>query len=141
MAKSHILLCLLLLLLTYGPVVVESQGASPEGEADSQHAVMPRKAKNHTQIGRELLEAGHVDSAIVEFQKALEISPGYPSAHYHLGLALKAKGRKGRAIREFRTYIQLSSDEPKVRQAQDAIQKLGGIPPKARFQKIHPSST
>jgi tetratricopeptide (TPR) repeat protein len=76
-------------------------------------------------LGCALLPAGHGDEAMVHFQKALEICPGFSDAHNNLGNILLQKGHVDEAIAHFQKALE-------IRPAfADALSNLGG----ALFQK------
>jgi tetratricopeptide (TPR) repeat protein len=50
----------------------------------------------HVLLGRAYRETGHLDEAIREFKKAIEMDPRYPRVHYYLALAYLAQGERER---------------------------------------------
>jgi Flp pilus assembly protein TadD len=56
---------------------------------------------DHLKEGRKLLVQGHADSAMAQFNKALEISPYLGEAYYQRGCAHEAKGRTDDALTDF----------------------------------------
>jgi Flp pilus assembly protein TadD len=60
------------------------------------------------------LQKSDFDSAIKEFQTALQSAPNDPTVHYNLGLALKLKDRLPEAIAEFRKAEELDPMQPDV---------------------------
>ncbi|HSQ31265.1 MAG TPA: tetratricopeptide repeat protein [Gemmatimonadaceae bacterium] len=61
----------------------------------------------HTYYGNALASRGNLDSAIIEYDEAIRIRPGYPEAHNNLGPALAQKGRVNEAIEQFTQAIRL----------------------------------
>jgi protein O-mannosyl-transferase len=57
-------------------------------------------------LGEFLLDHGHLDEAIDQFQIALNIDPKYPTARTNLGIALTKKGRIDEAIAHFQTVLE-----------------------------------
>ncbi len=53
----------------------------------------PRSAAVHNHLGLYYKETGHMDGAVREFRRALEIHPGLPEALNNLGLILAQQGR------------------------------------------------
>ncbi len=66
-----------------------------------------RSADFHHNLGSILYDKGHVDEAITQFQKALEIRPNDVEAHNGLGSALLQKGQKDEAIAQFQKALEL----------------------------------
>src|SRR5262249_52962900 len=60
-----------------------------------------------TNSGRHLLAVGDVEGAISQFRAAINSKPDYAPAHYHLALALRGKGEKEEAVREFQKASEL----------------------------------
>jgi tetratricopeptide (TPR) repeat protein len=54
--------------------------------------------------------AGNLQGAIEQFQKAVDLEPGFASAHFSLGMALAQLGQKDRAETEFRQALILAPD-------------------------------
>ena len=62
----------------------------------------PNSVTAHSNLGSALQKKGSVDEAIVEFQRSLEIDPGYQFGRYNLGAALLQKGEPDKAIPHLR---------------------------------------
>ena len=54
----------------------------------------------HVTLGLRFYYAGQTDLAITAYEKALELNPGYPSAHYLLSLVYLAKSQPLQALAE-----------------------------------------
>jgi tetratricopeptide (TPR) repeat protein len=65
----------------------------------------------HDGLGQFLLDHGHLDEAIDQFQIALKIDPKYPVARTNLGIALSKKGRVDEAITQLQTVLQHFPDD------------------------------
>jgi tetratricopeptide (TPR) repeat protein len=80
----------------------------------------------HDGLGECLANRGRLDEAIDQFQKALNIAPGYPEIESNLILALTKKGRTDEAIPHLQTLLK---EDPNNAQAQynlgNALQKKG----------------
>jgi tetratricopeptide (TPR) repeat protein len=61
----------------------------------------------HNNLGYVLRQKGQVDEAIVQYQKALEIDPGYANAHYNFGNALFQKGRVDEAMEHYQKALEI----------------------------------
>jgi Flp pilus assembly protein TadD len=60
------------------------------------------------------LQKSDFDSAVSQFQAALNIAPQDSTGHYDLGLALKLKDRLADAVVEFKKAAELSPNQPDV---------------------------
>ncbi len=69
----------------------------------------PENHRAHTNYGAELNDAGHVDLAIREYSKALEIKPNFADANNNLGSALMQRGQFEEAIQCFSKALQNKS--------------------------------
>lgn len=78
----------------------EGAGAPPgsEGELSS--------PEQHNNLGRIHLSKGELDAALVEFEKALRLSPDNPEALTNIGVVRLAQGRKDLALRAFTQALQ-----------------------------------
>jgi len=61
----------------------------------------PQKVRPHNNLGNALKHQGKIEEAIVHFNKALQINPGYSKAHNNLGTALASQGKTDEAIKHF----------------------------------------
>jgi tetratricopeptide (TPR) repeat protein len=61
----------------------------------------PQKVRPHNNLGNALKRQGKIEEAIEEFNRALQINPGYAKAHNNLGTALAAQGKTDAAIKHF----------------------------------------
>jgi protein O-mannosyl-transferase len=99
-----------------------------DSEALSRHAleVTENNPLAHKMLGDALLEKGHTDEAIKQFQQALHLKPDYPDARSNLGSALVKKGLVGEAISQYREVLRL---EPRNAEAcynlGNALEKIG----------------
>jgi len=65
-------------------------------------------------LGIAYLQKTDFDSAIAQFQLALQKAPRDPTLHYDLGLALKLKDKLTEAVAEFRTAEQIDPQQADV---------------------------
>ena len=68
-------------------------------------AVTSRNFMAHDGLGENLANRGRLDEAIDQFQKALNIAPGYPEIQTNLILALTKKGRTDEAITNLQALL------------------------------------
>jgi protein O-mannosyl-transferase len=68
----------------------------------------------HYNLGNALVETGHADAAITQYQRALSIKTAYVEARYNLGNALAARGRTDEAIAHYRKVLELKPDHAKA---------------------------
>jgi len=62
------------------------------------------------------------EEAIVQYEKALEISPQQPAIHRNLGILLANLGRIDEAVPHLQRVLQLVPNEPLARETLDAIE-------------------
>lgn len=60
-----------------------------------------------------MLGTGDLDGAISQFRSAIGLAPNYAPAHFHLGEALRQKGERAEAEKEFERAAEL---DPKLKQ-------------------------
>jgi len=63
-------------------------------------------------MGRDLYMARRFDEAIEQFNNMLEMDPGSPLVHWHLGLAYAEKGMYREALSELEKYSALTRRSP-----------------------------
>jgi len=61
----------------------------------------------HDNLGVTFVQQGRVDEAIVQYQSAVQIDPGYAEAHNNLATALARKGQWNEAISHFKSALQI----------------------------------
>jgi tetratricopeptide (TPR) repeat protein len=79
------------------------------------------EADSYQNLGTALLTVGRVDEAIIQYQKALKISPRFALADNNLGSALVKKGKVDEAVSLFQKALKIDPDYP------DAHVSLGNI--------------
>ncbi|MCU1267826.1 MAG: Tetratricopeptide repeat protein [Acidobacteria bacterium] len=68
----------------------------------------------HIVIGRAYRESGLLPEAIAEFRKAIALDPGFPRAHYYLGLTYlldEGQSKLSEALAEFKIELTANPDE------------------------------
>ena len=88
----------------------DNEGAAAEartGAQIGQQTTGLQAATLATSSGRRLLDAGDVEGAITQFRSAINSSPNFAQAHYQLAIALRRKGDKDEAAKEFRKAAEL----------------------------------
>jgi superkiller protein 3 len=103
---SIVLLSILLVLpaLACGSSAVPVEPTSPTGSPNQAPTSTP-SAGNHVEQGNAYKEAGNVEGAIAEFQRALELEPDNAEAHANLGLIFIDQGRFAEAVPEFEAAL------------------------------------
>lgn len=86
--------------------VTDSEGISRENKA--------MLAKDHNQQGVTYSEQGQYDLAILEFNKALEIAPGFPEAYNNRGITYSKKDQFDSAISDFSKALDIDPKDTKV---------------------------
>ena len=88
----------------------------------------PNHVRALTNRGNLKLEAGDVDGAIEDYERAIRIDEGFANAHHNLGVAYRRKGQIGRSVAALRRAQRHAAR----RDAEDARASLGGRPGGAR---------
>ncbi|OGX18536.1 MAG: hypothetical protein A3K83_07595, partial [Omnitrophica WOR_2 bacterium RBG_13_44_8b] len=68
----------------------------------------PRKARAYTERGNAYKNIGNLDEAISDYNKAIEIDPGYPNVYNNRGIAYLKKGNLDQALFDCNKAIQLN---------------------------------
>jgi len=68
---------------------------------------MPDNAGARNNLGNALADQGRLPEAIVQYEEALRLVPGYDDPHYNLGNALAKSGRVEEAIDHYRTALRV----------------------------------
>ncbi len=68
----------------------------------------------HYSFGSALRQKGRLDEAILQYQEALRINPGYANALNNLGTALRQKGRVDEAITQFQLALKVMPDNEAI---------------------------
>jgi protein O-mannosyl-transferase len=71
-------------------------------------ATYPQSARGHNNLAWALADAGRNDEADEHFARAVELQPGYVTAHYNWGAFLLTRGRVDEAIRQLEAAVQLA---------------------------------
>ena len=112
---SLAVVCLLLSPWSLSPVLVADE---PSDEA-----------KAHYGAGMVDKKAGNYAAAIAEFQKAVEVTPGYVDAWWGLAWSCVAAEEQQDAIEAFGHVVELAPGTDRSRGARAALQRLGDAPP------------
>ncbi len=76
-------------------------------------------------LANALLETGHLDEAISEYQRILRLNQNYPLAHYHLAQAYERKGQQDQARAAYERFLQTWKDaDPDLPEVITAHQRL-----------------
>jgi len=96
----------------------------------------PNSVTAHSNLGSAFLKKGSVDEAIVEFQRSLEIDPGYQFGRYNLGAALLQKGEADKAIPHLRAVLKVNPNHPKAYYTlANALSKMGAVDEATAYYK------
>ena len=88
---------------------------SEEGIWRDTVAKLPRNERAHNNLGFVLsTNTGRTDEAILQYEEALRLRPGYPEARNNLGNALESVGRTREAIAQYEEALRL---EPNLAEA------------------------
>ena len=77
------------------------------GEQISKDKTSLQGATFNTNSGKRLLQVGDLEGAISQFRSAIKLAPGYAPAHFQLAEALRRKGDKAEAEKEFQKAAEL----------------------------------
>ncbi len=66
----------------------------------------------HNNLGNTLLEKDQIDEAMVHYQKAIQLKPGYADAHNNLANMLAKKGQFAEAIEHYQKALEIDPDYP-----------------------------
>jgi len=81
----------------------------------------PGSSLAHIDLGVILEAQGHLDDALLHFEKAVELRPDEADAHYNLGEALVRKGRTEDGLVQYRKALEIQPDFP------DTQNNLAGV--------------
>ncbi|MBB6097430.1 tetratricopeptide (TPR) repeat protein [Deinobacterium chartae] len=88
-------------------------------EADARHY------RALTNLGNLLLEGGNPQGAEVLYRKALEIEPGYPTAHNNLAAALRKQKKVHESVRAIRASQRLINKEMREESRRELSERIG----------------
>lgn len=81
----------------------------------------PFYPESRAMLGVVYLETGYLDEAINHLNKAIEINPGDPQAHYYMGRYYEKLGQKNDAIKEYLTILQADGSNVKARDSYERL--------------------
>lgn len=67
-------------------------------------------AEVHNNLGLVLMGQGHLEPAIANYRRALELKPDFAQAHSNLGIALELQGNFAEGMQHFHTALALQPD-------------------------------
>lgn len=109
---------------------VDSVAFPSEGiEAERIDAPAPRayKAKDsavkHYGLGNRQAYLGQFEQAILEYQKASRLDPGYPHPHRAMGAIYAALGKRRLSVTAYRLYLQLAPEGPDAAQVRAILER------------------
>lgn len=74
--------------------------------------------------GAIMMNAGKVEEAQRQFQRAIQLDPTLAEAHFQLGMTHINTGNVGEAIKALEQYLQLAPDGPNAQMAKDMLPEL-----------------
>jgi tetratricopeptide (TPR) repeat protein len=92
----------------------------------------PDDAGARNNLGNALAETGRLPEALVQFQAALQLVPGYDQPHFNLGNTLVKLGRPAEAIPHFQAALVVRPNDASFRYALGTALKKTGHPAEAR---------
>ena len=88
--------------------------------------LMPDMPEVTDTLGWIYLKKAQYDYAVSAFQDLVAKSPGHSTFHYHLGMAYKMKGDKGKAISELHEALKYNPTAQEHQKINDLLSQLGG---------------
>ncbi len=89
----------------------------------------PNYSPAYMNLGATFLYMSKLGDSITEEEKAISLNSNDPEAYYHLARALELSGKPKEAIENYRTFINLASDQERyenyVENARRSIEKMG----------------
>lgn len=80
----------------------------------------------HDAVASLSFDAGHLDAAIEQYERSLQLNPASASAHYNIGIAYSATGDRVRARAHFEEAIRLDPDYAQAHNNLGALLYLAG---------------
>ena len=82
---------------------------------------------HHVESGNRLMNFGKFDSALREFNRAIELDPGYSPAYVGLGLVLGYSGEPDKGLVAMQKARELAQDEDQKKNAASGLAVLQGM--------------
>ena len=125
------------------PSVSETQDTTPSA---SEHPVDPQpdtksRQEMHHELGTAYLDSQMSAEAITEFQKAIDIDPGFLPAHLSLGTIYLEMGQLDDAESAAKAALELDADSEPARQLLENIQQARPVPPEPEPTEPTPAPT
>jgi tetratricopeptide (TPR) repeat protein len=102
--------------------ILEGDEATGRAHFEAGLARDPNHVRGLTNRGNLKLEAGDVDGAIEDYERAIRVDEGFANAHHNLGVAYRRKGQIGKSVAALRRAQRHAAR----RDAEDARASLGG---------------
>ena len=86
----------------------------------------PSHYKAYKNRGKAYVQLGDLDSALEDFNKAIEIRPDYDQPYYDRALVYRELGNAGAAVKDLERFLEISEDDDLMEQAERKLEELQG---------------
>ncbi|MCG9133115.1 tetratricopeptide repeat protein [Candidatus Poribacteria bacterium] len=114
--------------------------SAPEHSVDPQPDTKSRQEMHH-ELGTAYLDSQMSTEAIAEFQKAIDIDPGFLPAYVSLGATYLEMGQLDDAESAATAALEIDADSESARQLLEDIQQARPVPPEPEPTEPTPTST
>jgi Flp pilus assembly protein TadD len=94
--------------------LLEKQTATGQAQEKNREKQVEMTDEEHERLGDNYFQGGHLERALVHYDKALRMNPDRTSIHHKMGLLFLAKGLNREAIEEFREVLRKEPDNAKA---------------------------
>lgn len=112
---------------------LQGLGKKPESDTKFQQAIEhyqrylainPSNGDVRTDMGIAYFERGDIETAISQFNKAIETNPQHAKAWFNLGFVSDRAGKKEEAIRAWKRYLELEQNGPSADYVRGKLKEL-----------------
>jgi len=90
------------------------------------------EAQTYFDIGASFYNTNKMEEAVKNFEKAVEIDPGFFTAHYFLGIIYFGQEEFDKAIAALKKYLELEPNAPNIEEVKEIISKIESIKEKLK---------